>query len=76
MKCFAIVLLIFLYFIVNIFNANYIHPLNKEDYKILKDLTERTFTKSKKKRTRREKSPVIRLWRAKGKISHTRQTIL
>ena len=76
MKCFAIVLLIFLYFIADIFNANYIHPLNKEDYKILKDLTERTFTKSKKKRTRREKSPVIRLWRAKGKISHTRQTIL
>ena len=76
MKCFAIVLLIFLYFITDIFNANYIHPLNKEDYKILKDLTERTFTKSKKKRTRREKSPVIRLWRAKGKISHTRQTIL
>ena len=50
--------------------------IDKEDYKILKDLTERTFTKSKKKRTRREKSPVIRLWRAKGKISHTRQTIL
>ena len=76
MNCFAIVLLIFLYFVAEIFNANYIHPLDKEDYKILKDLTERTFTKSKKKRTRREKSPVIRLWRAKGKISHTRQTIL
>ena len=80
MNCFAIVLLIFLYFVAEIFNANYIHPLDKEDYKILKDLTERTFTKSKKKqkkkRTRKEKSPVIRLWRAKGKIIHTRQTIL
>ena len=50
MKCFAIVLLIFLYFIADIFNADYIHPLDKEDYKILKDLTERTFTKSKKKK--------------------------
>ena len=52
MKCFAIVLLIFLYFIADIFNADYIHPLDKEDYKILKDLTERTFTKSKKKKKR------------------------
>ena len=49
MKCFAIVLFIFLYFIADTFTANYIHPVDEEDYKILKDLAEGTCTKSKKK---------------------------
>ena len=53
MKCFAIVLFIFLYFIADIFTANYIHPVDEEDYKILKDLAEGTFTKSKTERTRK-----------------------
>ena len=60
MKCFAIVLFIFFYFITDIFTANYIHPVDEEDYKILKDLTEGTFTKSKKECIRKEKSAVIR----------------
>ena len=68
MKCFAIVLFIFLYFIADIFTANYIHSVDEEEYKILKDLTWGTFTKSKKECTRKEKSAVIRFWRAKGKF--------
>ena len=68
MKCFAIVLFKFLYFIAHIFTANYIHPIDEEDYKVLKDFAEGTFTKSRKERTRKEKSTVIRFWRAKGKF--------
>ena len=68
MKCFTIVLFIFLYFIADIFTANYIHPVDEEDYKILKDLAEGTFTKSKKERTRKEKSAITRFCRAKGKF--------
>ena len=49
----------------DICTANYIHRVNEEDYKILKDLAEGIFTKSKKERTRKEKSAVIRFWRAK-----------
>ena len=61
-------LFIFLYFTADIFTANYIHPVDDEDYKILKDLAEGTFTKSKKERTRKEKSAIIRFCRAKGKF--------
>ena len=68
MKCFAIVLFIFLLFIADIFTANYIHWVDEGGYKILKDLAEGTFTKSKKERTRKEKSAVVRFWRAKGKF--------
>ena len=68
MKCFAIVLFIFLYFIADIFTANYIHWVDEEEYKILKDLTRGTFTNSIKECTRKEKSAVIRFWRAKGKF--------
>ena len=68
MKCFAIVLFIFLYFIADTFTANYIHPVDEEDYKILKDLAEGTCTKSKKECTRKDESTVIRFWRAQGKF--------
>ena len=68
MTCFAIVLFIFLYFIADIFTANYIHPVDEEGYKISNDLPEGTFTKSTKKRTRKVKCAVIRFWRAKGKF--------
>ena len=50
MKCFAIALFIFFYFIADIFTANYNHLVDedfKRFYKILKDPAERTFTKSK-----------------------------
>ena len=67
MKCFAIAIFIFLYFIA-IFTANYIHLVDEEDYKVLKDLALGTFTKSKKEPTRKEKSAVIKFWRAKGKF--------
>ena len=67
MKCFAILLFIFCYFIA-IFTANYIHLVDEEDCKILKDPTKGTFTKSKKERTRKEESTVIRFWRAKGRF--------
>ena len=71
MKCFAIVLFKVLYFIAVIFTANYTHPVDEEDYKILRDLAEGTITKSKKERTRKEKSAAIRFWRAKGKFKVT-----
>ena len=58
----------FLYFIADIFTANDVHLLDEEDYKIWKDLAEGTFTKSKKERTRKEKSAVIRFSRATGKF--------
>ena len=60
MKCFATMLFIFSYFIADILTANYIHPVDEEDYKILKDLAEGTFIKAKKERTREEKSTAIR----------------
>ena len=44
----------------------YIHQVDEEDHKILKDLVEETFTKSKKEGTRKKKSAVVRFWRAKG----------
>ena len=68
MRCFAIAVFTFLYFIADIFTANYIHLVDEEDYKILKDLALGTFTKSKKEPTRKEKSAVIKFRRAKGKF--------
>ena len=56
MNGFAIALFIFLSFIVNIFTANYIHPVNEEDYTILNDLSMATFTKSKIKKIVQEKA--------------------
>ena len=47
------------------FTANYIHPHDEENYKILKDLSEGTFTKSKKNALEKRKEL---FWRAKGKF--------
>ena len=46
MKCFAIVLFMHLYFVADIFIANYIHLVAEKDHKILKDLSEGTLKRS------------------------------
>ena len=63
------VLFVFVLIFVDIFaTKNYIHPVDDDEYELLKELAEGKFCKPKKEMTRKEKSVVIRFWRAKGKF--------
>jgi hypothetical protein len=69
MKIYLVAILQIFIFINCAEKSKYLHPIDDEEYKILVTLTLGRFQKPVKERSVKEKSAVVRFWRAKGKFS-------